>query len=193
MAFRLLNAEGGTARRRDQTTGSGTALLLAESLRQRRSRESTFQSRLKSRLEALPFSVLLFLVWLKARSLGSERHSFSPVADALLPIPLCSYCCRNFLLGPRLTYILSRQSELPRLQVADMVTLIQVNREPPLGWSSVAALERNSFAQADVGDEAQARAAFANSFQASAISFRIRRWRSVSVWNSIRIVANSRY
>jgi hypothetical protein len=47
-------------------------------------RESTFQSRLKSRLEALPFSVLLFLVWLKASSLGSERHSFSPVADALL-------------------------------------------------------------------------------------------------------------
>jgi hypothetical protein len=83
-------------------------------------RESTFQSRLKSRLEALPFSVLLFLVWLKASSLGSERHSFSLVADALLPIPLCSYCCRNFLLGPRLTYILSRQSELLRLQVADM-------------------------------------------------------------------------
>ena len=50
-------------------------------------RESTFQSRLKSRLEALPFSVLLFLVWLKASSLGSERHSFSPVADALLPTP----------------------------------------------------------------------------------------------------------
>jgi hypothetical protein len=48
-------------------------------------RESIFQSRLKSRLEALPFSVLLFLVWLKASSLGSERHSFSPVADALLP------------------------------------------------------------------------------------------------------------
>jgi hypothetical protein len=100
-------------------------------------RESTFQSRLKSRLEALPFSVLLFLVWLKASSLGSERHSFSPVADALLP---------EF--SPRSTVdihtleaerIACTQCYVCKSQI--WVTLIQVNREPPPGRSSVAALE----------------------------------------------------
>jgi hypothetical protein len=65
--------------------GRGTALLLAESLRQRRMQGKYLPIPPQEPPRALPFSVLLFLVWLKASSLGSERHSFSPVADALLP------------------------------------------------------------------------------------------------------------
>jgi hypothetical protein len=71
-------------------------------------RESTFQSRLKSRLER--FRSASFCSWCGLRPRPLE-------VNVIRSLPLLTLCCRNFLLGPRLTYIVSRQSELPALNV----------------------------------------------------------------------------
>jgi hypothetical protein len=42
--------------------------------------KGSFQSRFKSRLQAVPFSVQLFFVRFKSSFPGGERHRFSPVA-----------------------------------------------------------------------------------------------------------------